>query len=69
MKNVFLKWCNILSAVLIVCFFIKTVIDYSKYASTFNSAPFSLWVCVNAVYFILPAVIILVVGVVLRKKR
>ncbi len=69
MKNVFLKWCNILSVVLIVCFFIKTVIDYGKYANTFNSAPFSLWVLVNAVYFIFPAVIIIVVGAVLRKKK
>lgn len=69
MRKTVSKWCNIASLVLIACFIIKTVLDYNKYSSTLNSAPFSLWILVNAVYFVLPALIVFIIGIVLKKKR
>ena len=69
MKNVISKLCCISSIILIACFIIKTVIDYGKYSSTLNSAPFYIWILINTVYFILPALIIFIVGFVLKKKR
>ena len=57
------KRCNVISLVLIVGFIIKTIFDYGKYSSTLNSAPFSLWILVNALYFLLPALIIFVAGI------
>ena len=69
MRKTVSKWCNIASLVLIACFVIKTVLDYNKYSSTLNSAPFSLWMLVNAVYFVLPALIVFIIGIVLKKKR
>lgn len=64
MNNRISKWCNIISLVLIVCFIIKTIFDYGKYSSTLNSAPFYLWILVNALYFLLPALILFIVGII-----
>lgn len=63
------KRCNVISLVLIVGFIIKTIFDYGKYSSTLNSAPFSLWILVNALYFLLPALIIFVAGIIKKGKR
>ncbi len=69
MKKQIAKWCNIAGLVLIVCFVIKTIVDYSQYSSTLNSAPFYVWIVANAVYFILPSAIILIAGVIVKKKK
>lgn len=63
------KWCNVISLVLIVGFIIKTIFDYGKYSSTLNSAPFYLWILVNALYFLLPALIIFVAGIIKKGKK
>ena len=60
--------CCIVSAILVIAFIIKNVTDYSHYSPTFNSAPFSAWVLANALYFILPAILVLVAGIIVRKK-
>lgn len=63
------KWCFILSAALVVIFPIKTVIDYVDYQNSLNSAPFYIWIWANILYFIVPAVIAFIVGLVLRKSK
>ena len=63
------KVCGILSGILLLCFGIKTAIDYAQYTTTLNSAPFSVWVLVNGLYFIVPAVILLVIGLVYKRKK
>ncbi len=63
------KWCFILSAVLATVFPINTVIDYIRYNNSLNSAPFYLWIWLNALYFLLPALIALIVGLILKKKK
>ncbi len=60
--------CYALSALLLLGFVVNTMIDYSRYNATLNSAPFSVWIVANAITFLLPAVIAIVVGLVLRKK-
>ena len=64
------KVCNTVSILLLLGFAIHTVVDYYRYyhTNTLNSAPFYLWVVVNAVYFIIPAIISLIVGVVVKRK-
>lgn len=62
------KICYGLSALLAVGFIINTIIDYARYNRTLNSAPFYLQVIVNAICFIAPAIIALVVGLVIKKK-
>ena len=69
MDNRISKWCNVISLVLIVCFIIKTIFDYGKYSSTLTSAPFDIWILVNALYFVLPALIIFILGIIKKRKN
>jgi len=62
------KICYVLSALLVVGFIINTIIDYARYNSTLNSAPFYLQIIVNAICFIAPAIIVFVVGFIIKKK-
>ena len=51
------KISNIMSAILAAAFVIKSVADYLHYSNTQNSAPFYVWVLVNALCLITPAII------------
>ena len=61
--------CNSLSVLLFLGFIINTIVDYVRYSSTLNSAPFYIWIIVNMLYFLVPAIVARLVGVVLRKKQ
>ena len=61
--------CNALSVLLFLVFLINTIVDYVRYSSTLNSAPFYIWIIVNMLYFLVPAIVARLVGVVLRKKQ
>lgn len=61
--------CNIVSAVLVIAFIVKNIVDYSKYISTLNSAPFYVWILTNAVYLIIPAIVVFVVGAIIKKRQ
>lgn len=60
--------CNVVSIALVIAFAVKCAIDYAAYSPMSNSAPFSLWVEMNAFLFLLPALLVFVIGRVLRKK-
>ena len=62
------KICNVFSIALLLGFVIKTIVDYFRYSTTLNSAPFYIWIIVNMVYFIIPAIIVFIVGIILKKK-
>lgn len=61
--------CYIVSTVLVSVFVIKSIVDYTQYAADINSAPFSVWVLMNALYFIVPAIIVLFAGFIVKKKQ
>ena len=61
--------CYALSVLLFLGFIINTILDYSRYNSTLNSAPFYIWIIVNMIYFLVPAITAFTIGVVLRKKQ
>lgn len=42
--------CNIVSLILLIVFVIKSIVDYTQYSTSLNSAPFYLWVLVNALF-------------------
>lgn len=62
------KLCCCISVLLLIGFIIDTILDYNRYDSALNSAPFYLWIIVNAICFIAPAIIVFVVGLVIKKK-
>ena len=51
-----------IAAVLVLVFLVKTGVDWHTYNTTLNSAPFRLWILVNAIYFLLPAAVLAVIG-------
>ena len=62
------KFWFVLSAVCALLFVIKIPLDYHVYSTTLNSAPFWVWLLVNAVYFLIPAFVALIIGWMLKKK-
>ena len=61
--------CNIISVILIAAFIIKTIVDYTQYNTTLNSAPFSVWIGVNAMFMVIPAIIVYIIGFIINKKQ
>jgi len=61
--------CNAVSAVLVIVFVIKCIIDYKQYLASFGSAPFSVWIFMNVLYLLLPAAIVFAIGVIVKKKQ
>ena len=58
-KQKLCKLCRIAELASLVCLVIQLIRDLIVYNTTQNSAPFYLWVMVDCVYFLLPAVIFL----------
>ena len=53
---------------LLIGFSIRLTADYIHYNETF-SAPFSVFILIRGLEFLLPAAILLVIGLILRKKQ
>ena len=47
---------------------VNLLIDYQKYQTGFNSAPFWLWIVTDAVIWLIPAVLAAAAGYVAKKK-
>ena len=56
------------AALMVLGFFIHLFIDYQKYKVSFNSAPFWLWICVDAALWLLPAAVAFIAGFVAKKR-
>ena len=56
------------AGLLVLGFGIQTFVDYMCY-NEFNSAPFSLWIWVNSILYLLPAAICLIIGLIMKKKN
>ena len=61
--------CNIISALLAMAFVIKTIINYFQYGTLLNSALFYVWILVNALFLLIPASIVFIVGVIVGRKH
>ena len=60
--------CNIISALLAIVFVIKTIINFFQYDTLLNAAPFYVWILVNALFLLIPASIVFVVGIIVSRK-
>ena len=60
--------CNIISALLAIVFAIKTIINFFQYDTLLNAAPFYVWILVNALFLLIPASIVFVVGIIVSRK-
>lgn len=63
------KICNTTSLILFIVFIGKTIMDYLQYNPLTNSAPFYVWIIFNTLWFILPALIFIIIGLIFAKKK
>lgn len=68
MKKKIPMLCYIAGAILSAAFMVKCIVDYRQYSTTLNSAPFSLWLGVNAAFLMAPAILAFVVGFIVQSK-
>ncbi len=68
MKKNVLRIMYILIVLLLITFCVKSVLDYMKYTEL-NSAPFYVFILVNAIVYIAPAIMIFVVAKIISRKK
>ena len=56
------------SALMVLGFMIHVFVDYQQYKVSFTSAPFWIWICADALTWLLPALLALIAGCVAKKK-
>ncbi len=66
-ENIY-KFLYVVCIFLIIGFAIRLGIDYFKYDSLNNSAPFYVFVVERMVEFILPSIIVFIIGKIVKKK-
>lgn len=67
-KGNYYKFIWWLSLLLVLVFFIMLVLDYCKYNSYTTSAPFYTFVIVRAFEFLLPSIVLFVIGIFCKRK-
>ena len=56
------------SLLMVFGFCIHLLVDYHKYNTTLNSAPFWVWIVVDALLWLIPAAIAAIAGYVAKKR-
>ena len=56
------------SALMVLGFCVHVAVDWHQYNTTLNSAPFGVWILVDALLWLIPAAIAAVAGFVAKKK-
>ena len=56
------------SGLMVLGFLVNIIIDYQRYKVSFTSAPFWLWICVDALVWLIPALLAFIAGCVAKKK-
>ena len=68
-RDLICKLLYIISIILVIAFTILLAIDYSKYDSIINSAPFSAYVIVRLIEFVIPAFVCFLIARIRRKRK
>ncbi len=66
-ENIY-KFLYIVCIFLIIAFAIRLGVDYFKYDNTNNSAPFYAFIIERVVEFIVPSIIIFIIGKAMKEK-
>ena len=65
-ENIY-KFLYAVSIFLIIVFTIRLGVDYFKYNNLNNSAPFYTFIIIRMVEFIIPSIIVFIIGKVMKK--
>lgn len=60
---------TVITKVIVIAFAVKVIIDYTQYTVALNSAPFYVWVLVDALFLALPAIIVFSIGRIAKKLQ
>ena len=66
-ENIY-KFLYAISIVLIICFVITSGVDFFRYDDILGSAPFYAYVIVRAIEFVVPSIVVFIVGLFCKKK-
>lgn len=66
-ENIY-KFLYAVSTFLIIVFTIRLGVDYFKYDNLNNSAPFYTFIITRMIEFIIPSIIVFIIGKVIKKK-
>lgn len=56
------------SVLMVLGFGIHLVVDYCRYKESFTSAPFWIWVAVDALVWLIPAILAFLAGLIAKKR-
>lgn len=56
------------AVLMVIGFCIHTMVDYHTYCKTLNSAPFGVWIAVDALLWLLPALLAFLAGLIVSKR-
>ena len=56
------------SVLMVIGFVIYVAVDYHTYCTTLNSAPFWIWILVDALLWLAPALLAFLAGLIVSKK-
>lgn len=62
------KWLLLAAVLLALGFLAQVAVDYYRYQSSLNSAPFRVFVLARALEYLLPGLLCLLAGLFLRKR-
>ena len=68
-KDLIIKVLFALSIILLIIFFVRIYLDYKVYDPLTYSAPFSAYIVINGLVFVIPSIIFLIVGIILKRKK
>ena len=66
-ENIY-KFLYAISILFMIGFIIMLSVDYFKYDNLNNSAPFYTFIIIRTVEFIIPSIIVFIIGKVMKKK-
>ncbi len=57
------------AVLMIIGFCIHVAVDYCQYSTTLNSAPFTVWILVDSLIWLVPAVLAFSAGYIVKKRK
>lgn len=69
MKNKTTTICNTISTLLFAAYVVICITDYINYNPVSTSAPYYVNILINGLFLLIPAIIVFVIGLIVRKKQ
>lgn len=57
------------SVLMVLGFCVHLAVDYYQYSTTLNSAPFSVWILVDSLVWLVPAALAFLAGYLAKKRK